>query len=564
MHGGNSMRIEPRGWQSDALTKYKVHEDICFLIDATPGSGKTYFSGFCFQHIVETHPDAFLVAVVPTTVLKNSFQESYHNLGIELTTSLKTSRPNEFQGAAVTYQQLSNLVTVFEKWHEYGQKLVFVFDEIHHASEENQWGDATVRCSNIATSIIAMSGTPFRGDNRKIACINYDDDGVAISDTSYTYRKAVSEKVCRPVFFIHDDGDAEYYFGLKGSKTLNETKISDSDNKEVGKVSRVIFDSESTWLEKTFLKADQKLDAYRTFTNDAGGIIVCQPGYDENATRYINKIAPVVRKLTGQNPVVISYEDPDADAKIEAFDRSGDKWILAVRKISEGVDIKRLRVMLMLSAPSTELLFRQLVGRVVRVINKDASEDSSVFMAKFPHMVDWVDRILEEAAQGLKDREERQQRESGGMDDDNPYAFSIKGCTHEDGGGTSLYGDRYDAAEIIYAEKVKKAGGSIISATSIPEIAKIIKVLGHTPPEPKKETEPLQKRKERKRKEIDKLVKALAHKANKTKDTPDYAKVRMWLNKTLRVKSIEDLCNNHSIEKMDSAINLLNKNLMEI
>jgi hypothetical protein len=50
-----------------------------------------------------------------------------------------------------------------------------------------------------------------------------------------------------------------------------------------------------------------------------------------------------------------------------------------------GVDIKRLRVLVMAMRPTTELLFRQLVGRIVRVQDPkaDPRERATAFIAKF-------------------------------------------------------------------------------------------------------------------------------------------------------------------------------------
>ncbi|HVW31310.1 MAG TPA: hypothetical protein VHL53_02120, partial [Acidimicrobiia bacterium] len=48
------------------------------------------------------------------------------------------------------------------------------------------------------------------------------------------------------------------------------------------------------------------------------------------------------------------------------FVTSTDPWIVAVRMVSEGVDIPRLRVGVFATTTTTELFFRQAVGRLVR------------------------------------------------------------------------------------------------------------------------------------------------------------------------------------------------------
>jgi hypothetical protein len=66
----------------------------------------------------------------------------------------------------------------------------------------------------------------------------------------------------------------------------------------------------------------------------------------------------------GERPEVISCEDKDANAKIAASDIPRSARMCAVRKMSEGASVKRLRVEVMACQPTTELLFRQPVGRV--------------------------------------------------------------------------------------------------------------------------------------------------------------------------------------------------------
>ena len=55
-------------------------------------------------------------------------------------------------------------------------------------------------------------------------------------------------------------------------------------------------------------------------------------------------------------------EDPQASAKISTFAGGNAPWIVAVRMVSEGVDIPRLRVGVYATTTTTELFFRQAVG----------------------------------------------------------------------------------------------------------------------------------------------------------------------------------------------------------
>jgi superfamily II DNA or RNA helicase len=55
---------------------------------------------------------------------------------------------------------------------------------------------------------------------------------------------------------------------------------------------------------------------------------------------------------------VATADDPDASSCISRFASGTDPWIVAVRMVSEGVDISRLRVGVFATTTTTELFFR--------------------------------------------------------------------------------------------------------------------------------------------------------------------------------------------------------------
>jgi len=519
--------ITPRGWQKDAVTIFKnvTREKKCFLIDATPGSGKTYLSGFFIQEVRKEYPNIFTIIVVPTTAIKKNFLDAYHDLGIELKSMLNKGRgrPKEFDGAITTYQQLPNLIKTFSTWAKQQQQLLFVFDEIHHTSDDNKWGDAAEVCGNISKKIIAMSGTPFRSDCRKMSFIQYNKEGTAISDVSYNYRKAVSENVCREVIFAWGNGTAEYIIN-DTNRSVEISEITDEDEQYAAKT---IFRPDSDWVEETFGKCDAQLTEYRKTYPNAGGIVVCRPGYGANEEKHIHMIADKIKDILGEKPIVITHEDKDADDAIEKFKKSNDRWIVSVRKIAEGVDIKRLRVMFLCTLTKSELLFRQLVGRIVRVENTEgAPENSQVYIANHPRLTEWADRIMEEAHTGIN-------------------------------------GEHFSPEEIEIAESMKKEDPSLFNA-SVTMIAQILRnnskktaSKNNTTSEPN--VKPLHVRKEYKRKKISDLCKRISMKEARVlnRDKVDYSLIRIRIYKYLGVSDINDLIDNYDIAKMDEAITIL-------
>lgn len=548
IHGRTTMtNIQPRGWQKDALPKVLAHSEGAFLLEACPGAGKTIFSGLVAREMLDDGTVDFALIVVPTTALKGDkeagFLGDWHKTGVQITTTLKTKAgppPKGYQGAVVTYAQLPNLAGYIETWRSLGVRILVVFDEVHHACDENTWGVAADRVGEASEFVLAMSGTPFRGDGRRIAFVQYDDNQVAIPHAKYTYRRAVADRVCREVFFAHDNGVADYVI----EEDRHSVRISDAESGEVGRVAAVVFHQESDFLKAVIQKADAKLDEYEAEGRGyrPGGIVICRPGADDNDDRHLHQVAKTVRRVTGESPVVITHDDPEANLKIEQFRKGETRWLCSVRKVSEGVDIKRLRVQVLASVPGTELLFRQLVGRVVRVIDRDNPEEATVFMARFAKLEEWAKRIEAEAQAGLRERTKREAAEG----ERDKVEFSALGATHEHDGGVAM-GEQFTAAEINHAERLK-AGDPKLAGVPVAVVAHILRKEGVEIPEIDEIGEPLHARKKALRNKINRLARTIALRLDP--DKPAFASVWVTIHKRFGVKNLDDLCDNHPIETM--------------
>jgi superfamily II DNA or RNA helicase len=558
---------DERAWQIIAKRKFLGSTALSFLLNATPGAGKTRFAAECSASLYGSGDINFTLIVVPTLPLKGDedagFKGEWRKCGIELKTDLKSDagmpRDLNFRGAVITYQQLLKMVDTIENWVRDGCRLFVVFDEVHHLTESNRWGMAAERIGDRAVRILAMTGTAFRSDGRRISFVNYDAEGKAIADETYSYQDAVSDDICRSVDFMTDDGIAEYVKGgQEESARISEPETLDMENS----VSRVIFRGDSTWLRGAILRADAKLDEYRTWDSDAGGLIVCRPGWDDTEDdRNLLNVVKLVRELTGEYPEVVYAADDAEDKvdKIERYRRGNKKWICAIRKISEGVDIKRLRVEVLASRPSTELLFRQVVGRIVRVDDEERPGDATVFMAKFPQLVEWAGKIRKEAEAGLKEIEERRvyDEDDEGVER-NKKSFIPGVSTYEPGGAISDYGEEYTAAEISAAENVKRQA---VEFTSLPTttVAKLLRYAGKAsgPVEPVGVS--LQESKNRLKPFINKAARRLAVALRDNADQkPDFALPWRRLRQSIGVRSMDDLVNNYSIDVMEQALSLLN------
>jgi hypothetical protein len=81
-------------------------------------------------------------------------------------------------------------------------------------------------------------------------------------------------------------------------------------------------------------------------------------------------------------------DDKAASRKISAFAGSDERWMVAVRMVSEGVDIPRLAVGVYATGVSTALFFAQAVGRFVRA--RQRGETASVFLPSVPVLLSYA------------------------------------------------------------------------------------------------------------------------------------------------------------------------------
>jgi hypothetical protein len=148
---------------------------------------------------------------------------------------------------------------------------------------------------------------------------------------------------------------------------------------------RTALDPAGEWVTRVLEAADRRLTEVRRGMPDAGGLVIA--GDHDDARAY----AALLRGVTGTRPVLVLSDDPAASRKISAFAASDERWIVAVRMVSEGVDIPRLAVGVYATSVSTALFFAQAVGRFVRARRR--GETASVFLPSVPSLLSYAAEI---------------------------------------------------------------------------------------------------------------------------------------------------------------------------
>jgi superfamily II DNA or RNA helicase len=119
----------------------------------------------------------------------------------------------------------------------------------------------------------------------------------------------------------------------------------------------------------------------------------------------------------GVSACVVTSDDPGASAEIARFAASSEPWLVAVRMVSEGVDIPRLRVGVYATTTATELFFRQAVGRLVRWTRGVARQRAWLYIPDDPRLRAHAAGIAEQRRHSLR-RPERDELENERSEDE--------------------------------------------------------------------------------------------------------------------------------------------------
>jgi hypothetical protein len=101
--------------------------------------------------------------------------------------------------------------------------------------------------------------------------------------------------------------------------------------------------------------------------------------------------AALLKDITGERPTVVLSDEKAASKRIATFAENDDRWMVAVRMVSEGVDVPRLAVGVYATRTATPLFFAQAVGRFVRARRR--GETASVFLPSVPNLLGFASEM---------------------------------------------------------------------------------------------------------------------------------------------------------------------------
>ncbi len=397
--------IQLRPWQSEAKNKainYYNLKNKHFIINAAPGCGKTICASVIAKELLENNLIDRVIVIAPRAEVVRQWSEEFQYVTGRHMMKV-TGSDADIEGYGVdlcaTWSAIQGLEDGFHKVCTSSETLI-ICDEHHHAAVEAAWGDGANSAFSNSKYVLVLTGTPIRSDGKETVWLAYDSRGKIEHPQEGTYTLSYGQSVdlgyCRPVTFHRHEGD--FTVSIQGEKIASinsSSKETSIKNKEkiVGLQQALDFyrlacsrqyqsdgkTPDTNSYQGTMLKwGINKLNEIRYDMPSAGGLIIAP------TIEIAEHMCDILEILEGEKPALVHSQIPNSEKKIEAFRRTNKRWLVSVAMVSEGVDIKRLRVLVYLPNAQTELFFRQAIGRVVRTLGEKDTTSAYVIMPKIP------------------------------------------------------------------------------------------------------------------------------------------------------------------------------------
>jgi len=379
-----------RKWQSNCLDqilfKYSQSHQH-FLCLATPGAGKTTMAAEVAFKLLDDKLIDFVLCFSPSVIISK-----------DIRTTLEERIGKRFDGGlgaiggSYTYQGMQTLNS--DIWELLKSNRVFViFDEIHHCSgsnpnDANSWGEGIIRhIQGYAEYTLALTGTPWRSDNAPIALSEYKKpDNSILCDYIYGLSDAIQDNVCRiPKIVVTDNNDIT----IKESGKEIQTFTSFSQLLENTSCSYQMIVENEVVIRHILTAANYKLATIRNENPSAGGLVVA------SSVEHANSILNILRYELNVPAAIATYKENEPTTIIKDYKNSSIPWIVSVGMISEGTNIPRLQVCCHLTRIKTELHFRQILGRILRITNAK-NQEANLFMPAESKLIEYACRVAED------------------------------------------------------------------------------------------------------------------------------------------------------------------------
>ena len=384
-------RLQPREWQSRLIQLLRARlvsagpagQDV--LIHAGPGAGKTLGALLGFQRLrQEGRLDRFLVFCHRTSIARQWLKASAQ-LGLTI---------EEWEADGASAARADGLLISYQAAARHRQRLerdllpelaplrwLAIADEVHHLGldpdepEATAWGHAFSLLSIGARLRLGLSGTPFRADNLAFCAarrLRVEDNGVVaeriVPDLCVEPRRLIMAGDVRPLEFRFQDGWVEHGRPDKGNqREASPVSCEQRESWRARNLRRAIRLGDGGGIAlRLLLQARRRLERVRLEHPGAGGLVIA---------RDIEHAGKIARLLEGEGDQVhlVHSQDPEAAARLAAFQAGEADWLVSIDMCAEGFDAPRLRVVAYLTTVVTRSRFVQAITRAVRMDGERAA-----------------------------------------------------------------------------------------------------------------------------------------------------------------------------------------------
>jgi superfamily II DNA or RNA helicase len=352
--------------------------------EAVMAGGKTRFSVQAMMLVRELKNTSTTIIFVPSQSIRSGYIEE---INLQETGAVVESRfPRNRQAQSmptsdfivVTYQEATKpsnvqfMISMFEKWKRSGWKFGMVADEVHHSSKSHlkTWS-AIGEYEKHAEHSIVQTGTPFRSDENAIAILDYGVLNKPIINIKYDIKQALSCRNVRPVSFEWIDISDKATYKSKDGKVYEAYSLEEiPEEYQSGVVDKLMTPGTGTLWQAVSSSCVYTLEDRRKIPElaEAKCLLACPSGKEKDSSeKLVEMCGKAWTRYASQSPEVVHSDKPESHEAIQRFKNSASaKYIAAINMISEGTNIPWLMVLGVFRCIKSEMLFNQLVGRVMR------------------------------------------------------------------------------------------------------------------------------------------------------------------------------------------------------
>ena len=376
--------MQLRTWQTrcvnEALRCYDFQPH--FMCLATPGAGKTVMAATLAARLMDLKKIDFILCFSPSIEVNESIKITF--------TKIFNRRFDGLLGALggiYTYQSMSSFSSEFWQLLK-SSKVLIILDEVHHLKgselcNANAWGEEVLlNIQNQAAYTLALSGTPWRSDQAPIVLSRFtESDNTIHCDFVYGLQEAVANGVCRKPNIVLIDNDKIELDTTKGSKVFNSI----AELLTQTKFSYQSLINNTQIVHYILRQCVQKLDELRYENSRAGGLVVA------SSIQHAMELYRILKSDFKQSVCIVTSNLKNTSTIIDTYRNNTTQWIVSVGMISEGTDVPRLQVCCHLSRIRTEMHYRQVLGRILRI--SDNAKQAWLFTLAESSLIDFANRI---------------------------------------------------------------------------------------------------------------------------------------------------------------------------